>query len=49
LLLTSLDPAAVTGGRDLSDAVRIGDATLSRSDAVGAATSVAERGGTIPR
>jgi fatty acid CoA ligase FadD36 len=47
VLLTSLDPAAVTAGRDIGDAVRIGDVTLSRSDMVGAATSVAERvGGT---
>jgi fatty acid CoA ligase FadD36 len=45
VLLTSLDPAAVAGGRDIGDAVRIGDVTLSRSDLVGAATSVAERVG----
>jgi fatty acid CoA ligase FadD36 len=45
VLLTSLDPAAVAGGRDISDAVRIGDITLSRSNLVGAATSVAERVG----
>jgi fatty acid CoA ligase FadD36 len=45
VLLRSLDPAAVTGGRDVGDAVRIGDVTLSRSDVVGAATSVAERVG----
>lgn len=43
MLLTSLDPAAVAGGSDLGDAVRIDGATLSRSDLVGAATSVAER------
>jgi fatty acid CoA ligase FadD36 len=49
VLLTSLDPAAITGGRDLSDAVRIGDVTLSRSDVVGAATSVAERVGGADR
>ena len=49
MLLTSLDPAAVTGGRDLGDAVRIGDVTLSRSDVVGAATSVAERVGGADR
>jgi fatty acid CoA ligase FadD36 len=45
VLLTSLDPAAVAGGRDIGDAVRIGNVTLSRSDLVGAATSVAERVG----
>jgi fatty acid CoA ligase FadD36 len=49
VLLTSLDPAAVTGGRDIDDAVRIGDVTLSRSDVVGAATSVAERVGGADR
>ncbi|MGB6766389.1 MAG: acyl-CoA synthetase, partial [Mycobacterium sp.] len=49
MLLTSLDPAAVTGGRDVADAVRFGDATLSRSDVVGAATSVAERVGGAQR
>jgi fatty acid CoA ligase FadD36 len=43
VLLTSLDPAIVAGGRDLEDAVRFGDVTLSRSDVVGAANSVAER------
>jgi fatty acid CoA ligase FadD36 len=43
VLLTSLDPAVVAGGRDLADAVRFGDVTLSRSDVVGAANSVAER------
>lgn len=43
MLLTSLNPAAVAAGHDLDDAVRIGDASLSRSDLVGAATSVAER------
>ena len=45
MLLASLDPAAVAGGRDLGDAVRIGGTMLSRSDLVGAATSVAERVG----
>jgi fatty acid CoA ligase FadD36 len=45
VLLTSLDPAAVAEGRDIGDAVRIGDVALSRSDLVGAATSVAERVG----
>jgi fatty acid CoA ligase FadD36 len=47
VLLASLNPAAVAAGADLSDAVRIGSGTegvsLSRSDLVGAATSVAER------
>jgi fatty acid CoA ligase FadD36 len=49
VLLMSLDPAAVTGGRDVGDAIRIGDVTLSRSDVVGAATSVAERVGGAER
>jgi fatty acid CoA ligase FadD36 len=43
VLLASLNPAAVAGGADIGDAVRIDGATLSRSDLVGAATSVAER------
>src|SRR6185436_18334227 len=43
VLLDSLNPAAVAGGADIGDAVRIGGSTLSRSDVVGAATSVAER------
>ncbi|HEY6574311.1 MAG TPA: acyl-CoA synthetase [Mycobacterium sp.] len=43
MLLASLNPAAVAGGQDVGDAVRIDGATLSRSDLVGAATSVAER------
>jgi fatty acid CoA ligase FadD36 len=43
VLLTSLNPAAVAAGHDLDDAVRIDGASLSRSDLVGAATSVAER------
>lgn len=43
MLLTSLNPAAVAGGADVDDSVRIGGATLSRSDLVGGATSVAER------
>ncbi|MCV7092976.1 acyl-CoA synthetase [Mycobacterium interjectum] len=42
MLLASLNPSAVTT-TDIADAVRIGGATLSRSDLVGAATSVAER------
>ena len=43
MLLTSLNPAAVAAGHHLEDAVRIDGAVLSRSDLVGAATSVAER------
>jgi fatty acid CoA ligase FadD36 len=43
VLLASLNPAAVAGGADIADAVRIDGAVLSRSDLVGAATSVAER------
>ncbi len=42
MLLASLNPSAVTA-TDIADAVRIDGATLSRSDVVGAATSVAER------
>ncbi|OBH11355.1 acyl-CoA synthetase [Mycobacterium sp. E1747] len=42
MLLTSLNPAAVTA-TDIADAVRIDGAVLSRSDLLGAATSVAER------
>ncbi|MGD1238295.1 acyl-CoA synthetase [Mycobacterium seoulense] len=42
MLLASLNPAAVTA-TDIADAVRIDGTTLSRSDLVGAATSVAER------
>lgn len=45
MLLTSLNPAAVAAGADISDAVTIGGTVLSRSDLVGAATSVAERVG----
>ena len=45
MLLASLNPAAVAGGADIGDAVRIDGAVLSRSDLVGAATSVAERVG----
>ena len=45
MLLDSLNPAAVAAGADVADAVRIGGATLSRSDLVGAGTSVAERVG----
>jgi len=43
VLLASLNPATVAAGIDIGDAVRIGGAVLSRSDLVGAATSVAER------
>ncbi|MBV9321925.1 MAG: acyl-CoA synthetase [Mycobacterium sp.] len=49
MLLTSLNPAAVTAAVDIGDAVRIGDVTLGRSDLVGAATSVAERIGGADR
>ncbi|BCI54601.1 acyl-CoA synthetase [Mycolicibacterium litorale] len=49
MLLTSLNPAAVAGGADIPDAVTIGDTVLSRSDLVGAATSVAERVGRAHR
>src|SRR5215212_585389 len=49
VLLASLNPAAVAGGADIGDAVRIGGAVLSRSDLVGAATSVAERVGGAQR
>ncbi|OPX05704.1 acyl-CoA synthetase [Mycobacterium sp. AT1] len=45
MLLASLNPSAVAAGHDLADAVRIGGVSLSRSDLVGAATSVAERVG----
>lgn len=43
MLLASLNPGAVAAGADIEDAVRIDGAVLSRSDLVGAATSVAER------
>ena len=49
MLLSSLNPAAVAAGADIGDAVRIAGATLSRSDLVGAATSVAERVGGATR
>jgi len=42
VLLASLNPSAFTA-TDIADAVRIDDAVLSRSDLIGAATSVAER------
>ena len=45
MLLASLNPAAVAAGADIGDAVRIDGVTLSRSDLLGAATSVAERVG----
>ena len=45
MLLASLNPAAVAAGHDIGDAVRIDGVVLSRSDLVGAATSVAERVG----
>ena len=44
MLLASLDPSDVTA-TDIADAVRIDGVVLSRSDLVGAATSVAERVG----
>jgi fatty acid CoA ligase FadD36 len=43
VLLASMNPATVVAGVDIGDAVSIGGAVLSRSDIVGAATSVAER------
>jgi fatty acid CoA ligase FadD36 len=49
VLLASLNPAAVAAGADIGDAVRIDGAVLSRSDLVGAATSVAERVGGAQR
>ena len=49
MLLASLNPAAVAAEADVGDAVRIGGAVLSRSDLVGAATSVAERVGGAQR
>jgi fatty acid CoA ligase FadD36 len=49
VLLASLNPTAVASGADIGDAVRIGDIALSRSDLVGAATSVAERLGGAQR
>ncbi|EID10963.1 acyl-CoA synthetase [Mycobacterium xenopi RIVM700367] len=45
MLLTSLNPAA----DDVGNAVQIGPVTLSRSDLIGAATSVAERVGGADR
>ena len=49
MLLASLNPTAVANGADIGDAVRIDGAVLSRSDLVGAATSVAERVGDAQR
>lgn len=49
MLLASLNPTAVAAGADVADAVRIDGTTLSRSDLVGAATSVAERVGAANR
>ncbi|KAF0846136.1 acyl-CoA synthetase [Nocardia caishijiensis] len=49
LLLASLNPLAVAAGDDLPDAVTIDDATVSRGDLLGAATSVAERIGRAER
>ncbi|MEV0245224.1 acyl-CoA synthetase [Nocardia sp. NPDC050712] len=43
MLLRSLNPLAVAAGADIPDAVTIDGTTLSRSDLLGAATSVAER------
>ncbi|MGV0835973.1 acyl-CoA synthetase [Mycolicibacterium thermoresistibile] len=49
MLLASLNPAAVARGADIADAVRIDSTVFSRSDLVGAATSVAERVGGASR
>jgi fatty acid CoA ligase FadD36 len=49
VLLASLNPAAVAAGADIPNAVTIGGTTLSRSDLVGAATSVAERAAVASR
>ncbi len=43
MLLSSVNPATVAAGADIGDAVRIDGVRLSRSDLVGAGTSVAER------
>ncbi|WP_199255350.1 acyl-CoA synthetase [Mycolicibacterium mengxianglii] len=45
MLLASLNPATVAAGADIPNAVSVGGTTLSRSDLLGAATSVAERVG----
>jgi fatty acid CoA ligase FadD36 len=49
VLLASLNPAVVAAGRDIANAVSIDGVVLSRSDLVGAATSVAERVGGAAR
>ena len=49
MLLASLNFAVVAAGDDIGDALRIDGAVLSRSDLVGAATSVAERVGGAQR
>lgn len=49
MLLASLNPAAVAAGADIPNAVTVGGTTLSRSDLLGAATSVAERVGGASR
>lgn len=43
MLLRSLNSYAVARGSDLEDAVTVGETVLSRSDLIGAGTSVAER------
>ncbi|MGF7121102.1 acyl-CoA synthetase [Rhodococcus sp. TAF43] len=43
MLLSSLNPLAVARGDDMPDAVRVGDATLSRTDILGAAGALAKR------
>ncbi|BBY38617.1 acyl-CoA synthetase [Mycobacterium mantenii] len=48
MLLASLDPSALTD-TDIADAVRVDGTVFSRSDLVGAATSVAERVGSAGR
>ncbi len=48
MLLASLDPSAATA-TDIADAVRVDGSVFSRSDLVGAATSVAERVGGVGR
>ncbi|MEZ7240461.1 acyl-CoA synthetase [Rhodococcus sp. GXMU-t2271] len=48
-LLRSLNPLAVARGDDVSDAVRIGGHTLSRSDILGAAGALARRIGGAQR
>ncbi|MBY0441562.1 MAG: AMP-binding protein, partial [Mycobacteriaceae bacterium] len=49
MLLSSLDPATAAVGNDVADAVTIDGTVLSRSDLIGAATSVAERVGGAQR